>query len=261
MSLPRRDLDADVERALADPTQADNPLRPLLDELWQSRRYLLQRLDRIAHLSDSYQAMARRKHLDHSQQVEKQLRQLEKVTRISDRYQAMLHDLNLALSHASTHDVLTGLANRRLLSERLRHESERCDRHESGYCLALVDIDRFKRVNDVYGHDIGDRVLVALARALQSALRDYDLCGRWGGEEFLILLPNTRLDQAVGAAERIRAAAHALEFADLNPPLQLSVSIGIGEYHAGEGADACIKRADQALLEAKREGRDRARVG
>lgn len=261
MNGPRRELDADVERALADPAQQDNPLRPLLAELWDAYRSHVQRMDRVTRLSDQFQAIARGEHLSHSQQFEKQLRQLAKITRISDRYQAMLHELNLALSHASTHDVLTGLANRRLISERLREESERCDRHGNRYCIALIDIDRFKQVNDVHGHDVGDRVLIGVARALESALREYDLCGRWGGEEFLVLLPDTKLDHALAAAERIRDAVHALHFDDLDPPLQLSVSVGIGEYHPGEGADACLKRADHALLEAKREGRDRALVG
>lgn len=261
MSATPQPLDPKIEQLLADPALADNPLREAMAALWHEHQRLVRRLERITHLSDSFQALAHEGELDLTRKLERQLRHLEKVARISDRYQSMLRELNVALAHASTHDLLTGLANRRLLSERLRAETERSLRGQTPLAVALVDIDHFKTINDTYGHDVGDRVLQTIAHTMEDKVREYDLCGRWGGEEFLLLLPATDGEHVRSVIERVQQAVRLLVFDDLQPPLRVTVSIGVANLQFGESVDALVKRADDALLSAKREGRDRIVYG
>ncbi|OTJ95820.1 GGDEF domain-containing protein [Pseudomonas aeruginosa] len=215
------------------------------------------RLERIARISDGFQSMAREQNLSLSERYHKQLRRLEKVARISDRYQQMMRDLHLALKEASIRDPLTGLPNRRMLLERLREENERSQRHGQSYVLAMRDVDFFKQVNDTWGHDSGDRVLVEIARAMESELREYDLCGRWGGEEFLLLLPQTRLQDAGPVLERVRDSVRTLAVRVGTEALSVTASVGVTEHRIGETYSQTVNRADAALLDAKRSGRDK----
>ncbi|HEP9045259.1 TPA: biofilm formation regulator diguanylate cyclase SiaD [Pseudomonas aeruginosa] len=215
------------------------------------------RLERIARISDGFQSMAREQNLSLSERYHKQLRRLEKVARISDRYQQMMRDLNLALKEASIRDPLTGLPNRRMLLERLREENERSQRHGQSYVLAMLDVDFFKQVNDTWGHDSGDRVLVEIARAMESELREYDLCGRWGGEEFLLLLPQTRLQDAGPVLERVRDSVRTLAVRVGTEALSVTASVGVTEHRIGETYSQTVNRADAALLDAQRSGRDK----
>ncbi|MFV3305057.1 biofilm regulation diguanylate cyclase SiaD [Pseudomonas sp. NY15181] len=252
-----RELDLLIEALLADPQYEGHPLREALYLKHQQSLDQLARLERIAKISDGYQSMARAQNSTLSERYHKQLRQLEKVARISDRYQNMMRDLNVALREASTHDPLTGIANRRLLMERLREESERAQRRQQPYALAMVDVDRFKQVNDTWGHDIGDRVLVEIGRAMQAALRQYDLCGRWGGEEFLLILPETRLADAAAIIERVRSDIRCLTVRVGTEALSVTASFGVAEHQPGESYSQTVSRADAALLDAKRSGRDK----
>ena len=155
-------------------------------------------------------------------------------------------------------DPLTGVANRRSI-ERLGEEAIAAARlAQDGLCVLILDIDHFKRVNDSYGHLTGDQALARVAGACSAALRQFDQLGRIGGEEFLVLLPRTRMDQARQVAERIRAAVEALAFTDIDPALRLSVSIGVAELGDGDKdlRDLC-GRADAALYAAKDAGRNR----
>ena len=250
-------LERSIEALLADEQYLEHPLRSALAQLWQGTREQLSRLERITQISDRYQRLAQEQTKTVTERYDRQFRQIEKIIRISDRYQGMLQDLNKALQEASTHDALTGLANRRLLLERLRQEDARGDRDGRSYALAVVDADHFKRVNDDHGHDAGDRVLVALAGALKASLREGDLCGRWGGEEFLVLLVDTDVDAAGQALERVQQAVRALRVPWDGRELEVTVSIGYAWRQAGESHQAALSRADTALLEAKRGGRDR----
>lgn len=261
MTQDERELDSLIEHLLARPEYAGHPLREALERLYIQNRDQLGRLERIAQISDGYQSMARDKAQSLSERYNKQLKQLEKVARISDRYQHMMRDLNLALKEASMRDALTGLANRRQLIERLKEETERASRHGGGYVLAMLDVDHFKQVNDDYGHDVGDLVLVELARAMEAQLRDYDLCGRWGGEEFLIVLPQATIDEARIVVERVRQAIRALPIATGGQQtLSITISIGLTDHRTGESFSTTVNRADAAMLEAKRAGRDRCQV-
>lgn len=251
------DLDLLVESLLSDPQYYGHPLREALASLQQQNLDQLSRLERIARISDGYQALARERNLSLSERYHRQLRQLEKVARISDRYQDMLRDLNLALKTASQRDVLTGLANRRLLMERLREEELRSQRSGRTFVLAMVDIDHFKLINDTWGHDVGDRALSEVARVLQDSVRGCDLCGRWGGEEFLLLLPETVLEEAKPLIDRLRVALRELQVMVGDERIVLTASFGVAEYRVTECYSQVLNRADSALLEAKRSGRDR----
>lgn len=155
-------------------------------------------------------------------------------------------------------DSLTGLANRRRLDEALATEIERARRYGSRLAFVLLDIDHFKRVNDEYGHGVGDAVIRAVADTLQSQVRESDVAARWGGEEFAVLLPETGAEAAAACAERIRAA---LERAQV-PPVAwtLSASLGVAELAPGEDPHSLVKRADDALYRAKDAGRNRVVV-
>ncbi len=246
-----RELDAWIDGLLADPQFHGHPLHQALARLRQQSLEQLVRLERIARISDGFQSMAREQNLSLSERYHKQLRRLEKVARISDRYQQMMRDLNLALKEASIRDPLTGLPNRRMLLERLREENERSQRHGQSYVLAMLDVDFFKQVNDTWGHDSGDRVLVEIARAMESELREYDLCGRWGGEEFLLLLPQTRLQDAGPVLERVRDSVRTLAVRVGTEALSVTASVGVTEHRIGETYSQTVNRADAALLDAK----------
>jgi len=250
-------LESQVVESLADPHNQGHPLHDTLSQLWEAHNNLLNRIERIARVSDGYQSIVRDREMTLSARFDKQLRQLEKVARISDRYQVMMRDLNIALTEASTHDALTGIANRRLLTDRLREESERAKRYSRPLCLVMVDIDRFKAINDSHGHEIGDNVLVEVVRVLEAEIREHDLCGRWGGEEFLVMMPETTRDHAVLSMERLRQAVASLRVRVNDDSLSVTVSLGMAELRADENYSSAINRADVALLRAKRNGRDR----
>lgn len=155
---------------------------------------------------------------------------------------------------ASITDGLTGLYNRRYLFLRLAEEIERAARGTYRFSIALLDLDHFKQVNDTLGHRTGDEVLMRAASALRGAIRGLDLAGRYGGEEFLVILPDTGAVEARAVTERIRAAVKALSWPELG--LRLTLSGGVCE-HAGTDVDGLLERADRRLYAAKAGGRDR----
>lgn len=161
---------------------------------------------------------------------------------------------NELLQEASRTDALTGLMNRRRLFERLEEELARARRYGEPLAVAMVDIDRFKDVNDTRGHQVGDGVLRAVAGRLGANARDADSIGRYGGEEFLILMPRTDLEGAATYAERVRAAVERLPLEDLD--LHVTVSIGVAAYSGGTLLEL-VDRADRKLYQAKDNGRNR----
>jgi diguanylate cyclase (GGDEF)-like protein len=157
------------------------------------------------------------------------------------------------LERRAARDPLTGLANRRALDDSLDRELSRARREGASLSLVLLDVDHFKAVNDEHGHQVGDQVLSIVARTLAETVRDMDLVARYGGEEFVVLLPGTALADAVGTAERLRAAV-----AGQPAPAPVTVSAGVATFpdQAPSGAELLVL-ADCALYEAKRAGRDR----
>lgn len=190
----------------------------------------------------------------------KLLRRFNKIVSISDSYQFQLQDLNMRLELMVRTDVLTGLANRLEMLNQLEVEQKRSERHQKTFCLILGDLDLFKLVNDTYGHLAGDRVLRQIAAQLRDNLRTEDVCARWGGEEFMILLPETSLEQAVVVAEKLADAVRTKEISWEQQLIRLTMSFGVGEFAAGKTIDESIQRVDNALYVAKNSGRNRVEV-
>jgi diguanylate cyclase len=154
-------------------------------------------------------------------------------------------------------DALTGLFNRKHMQDLLRQECERFARSGQGFCVALIDLDHFKRVNDVYGHQIGDEVLAGVARAAQGALRENDVICRWGGEEFLVLLrDNNPAQEGLQAMARLRRQVTELRPASTAPDLSVTFSAGLAVSQPGEAIVQMLERADRALYAAKSGGRN-----
>jgi diguanylate cyclase (GGDEF)-like protein len=169
-----------------------------------------------------------------------------------------LDETQKRLKHIAVTDELTGLKNRRQILEQMNKEYQRAVRTGGTLSLILLDIDHFKRVNDSYGHAVGDRVLRAVAREMQDGLRTYDLLGRIGGEEFLIASPGSALDEAAGLAERIRQKIKGRTISDRTGEITVTVSAGVTSLSEQDAsADAILQRADEALYLAKQQGRDR----
>jgi diguanylate cyclase (GGDEF)-like protein len=156
-------------------------------------------------------------------------------------------------------DQLTLCLTRHGFREPLRAACESHDRGNGELSCIIVDLDHFKQINDEYGHTVGDRVLAAVGRAVSGALRGSDLVARWGGEEFLILLPGQGRAAAVEIAERVLAAVRSLRFDDL-PDLECSASFGVATRDSQERFEDWLERADRALYEAKDAGRSCVRA-
>lgn len=156
-------------------------------------------------------------------------------------------------------DPLTQLPNREAYNQRAQIEIERWQRYGSALTLAIFDIDHFKRINDTLGHQAGDRVLQVIGRSIAKRLRELDFFCRYGGEEFVALLPDTSGDNAKRLMEQIRASIAALDLTYKEQPLKLSLSIGLTQFIAGDSLESAFDRADMALYEAKADGRNLVR--
>jgi len=170
------------------------------------------------------------------------------------RLEEQLHTVNQILEKQAATDVLTGLFNRLKLGSLLDAEITRAHRYATPLAVILLDIDHFKQINDTRGHQVGDDVLRELAQRLGSSLRTCDAVARWGGEEFLIMLPNSPLEAGRECAEKLRAAIADVPFAAIP---QVTASFGVAELQKGDQRETLINRADQALYRAKDNGRDR----
>jgi len=176
--------------------------------------------------------------------------------------------MGLALNNAITHtklqtiaamDPLTGVFNRRLGMRRLREEFQRAEREKTQLGVAMFDIDHFKRVNDTYGHLVGDRVLVNVADAARNVLRESDIMLRYGGEEFLVVLPGTAAADAKTVGERLRSAVEACSVVEGDETISVTVSVGLSDYHPDhiKVEEDLVKKADDALYTAKESGRNK----
>ena len=166
---------------------------------------------------------------------------------------------NELLLELSNTDHLTGLFNRRYLMDAIDKEVQRALRKGGNLSLIILDIDHFKQVNDTYGHLQGDVVLQKVSQQLQKELRSYDVASRYGGEEFIAVLPDAALKEAIFVAERVRVAVHDMKFNGELSPLSITISLGVASFQVPECStvDGFIKLADDALYRAKNNGRNR----
>jgi len=168
---------------------------------------------------------------------------------------------NARLYRLSITDSLTKAFNRQYLYQRLPDEIERCRRYGDQMSVVLMDVDHFKQFNDTFGHAAGDFVLKEIVRVALATIRDVDGLVRYGGEEFLMLLPKTAIEGASGAAERLRAAIEQADFLWSDQKLKVTISAGVVALWPGASDDALLKRVDELLYQAKTGGRNRVAVG
>jgi len=168
-------------------------------------------------------------------------------------------NLELRLLYDAEHDTLTDVFNRQAFNKHLKIELDRAQRYETPLSLIMLDLDRFKNINDNFGHDVGDRVLTEFAKIVSELVRSSDIVTRYGGEEFIIILPQTDLPAAAEFAERIRLQVERHEFsADTALVDKVTVSIGVANYpESAQDLDSLIKCADSAMYEAKQQGRNK----
>jgi diguanylate cyclase (GGDEF)-like protein len=219
---------SDVERfekVIADKRHADNML-----------------LDEFTQLSDCYKKLQQR---------------MNRVTAENEQLRTELVNMVRSLDLASRIDGMTGLANRRDIMEKIDREATRSHRHQYPFTILLVNIDDFRKINATYGYNTGDDVLVEISRVLRSCVRNEDICARWGGEEFLILLPETDTESSLPVANKILESMSMTEFKANRPGIHITVSIGVCEHNPSQTVQECIARVHQSLLQAKKSGKNR----
>jgi diguanylate cyclase (GGDEF)-like protein len=179
-------------------------------------------------------------------------------------FSVIMHDITSQelykqqLEYLSETDVLTGVSNRLVFNRTLVKEIQRAHRYHSELSLLMFDIDFFKNINDSYGHDVGDQVLITLCEIISQLLRETDVFCRVGGEEFAIIMVETNLEQATQTAERLRKAIEDMEKGVL--PTSLTVSFGVAAMTRWDSDKTIFRRADEALYQAKENGRNRVEV-
>lgn len=193
------------------------------------------------------------------QEKEKELLKLnEHLETLVETRTAELREVNKKLSELAMTDPLTRVVNRRAFFQRFEDEMERSTRYRHPLSVAMIDVDHFKEFNDMEGHVFGDEALKKIANVLTSNLRKTDLLGRYGGEEFILLMPHTKLSVALDICERLRETIELAEFQGKGRTAYLTISIGVAGFPAqGDGSAALVEAADKALYLAKDSGRNR----
>jgi diguanylate cyclase (GGDEF)-like protein len=186
--------------------------------------------------------------------VEERTRELNRALIEIGDLAAQLNESLRQVEHLAITDALTETYNRRKFDEAVSAEHLRAERNEDPFALIMFDIDHFKQVNDNFGHSTGDLVLKLLCRLVRGLIRQGDLLIRWGGEEFLLLLPQTGIEEAGPLAERIRLEVEQNEFTLAG---RITISLGVAQFQPGDSVDSLMKRVDNSLYKAKRNGRNR----
>ncbi len=199
-------------------------------------------LEEFTHLSECYNMMRQ---------------QVNKLSAENDNLKTELVNMVRSLDLASRIDGMTGLANRRDIMEKIDREATRSQRHTRPFTILLINVDDYKKVNDVHGYNAGDDVLVEIARVLRSCVRNEDVCSRWGGDEFLILLPETNTENSLPVANKVVESMCMTEFKANKPGIRITVSIGVCEHRPAQTVHESISRVHQALLQAKKAGKNR----
>jgi diguanylate cyclase (GGDEF)-like protein len=177
---------------------------------------------------------------------------------IIDERTAELHEAYEKMEKIAVTDALTHIYNRYFFNDALQNEINRANRYNSFFSLLMFDIDHFKQVNDVYGHDVGDQVLIKIVDIAASCLRGSDIFARIGGEEFMIILPQTTLESSIDIGERLRVSVQEYTFDNIG---KITISLGVAQYRKEETFKEIVKRVDTALYNAKNNGRNRLIAG
>ena len=173
--------------------------------------------------------------------------------KVEEKTKSLL-EANEKLALLASKDALTNLYNRRSIDQYMLQETNQSNRYGSSLSMMMIDIDHFKNINDTFGHQVGDEVLITLANTLSSHIRDADIFGRWGGEEFILLLPQTPLQKATLVANQLKQIIQQTQFKGVG---NITISLGVTQYIQNEEINSFIKRADDALYEAKQNGRNK----
>ncbi len=168
-----------------------------------------------------------------------------------------IEKMNEKLRDISTKDFLTNIYNRRKLDEMIEQEYNRAIRNGTKFSIILIDLDFFKSVNDTYGHSVGDKILIETAQLLESNIRNIDMVGRWGGEEFLIICPDTNIEQVLCVSEKLRKLIAKYKFSVVH---NRTSSFGVATYENSDTISGLIARADRGLYQAKENGRNRVEI-
>jgi diguanylate cyclase (GGDEF)-like protein len=210
--------------------------------------------DLISFKSDipSFKEKLKKVNTDKNHEIQQVIKGLLGMTSIIEKNIQLLREKNSELETISKTDRLTGVSNRMHLDNVLASELSRSKRYDNRLSLIMLDIDHFKKINDTYGHQVGDKVLIQLSEILKINTRDTDTVGRWGGEEFMIVCPEISQDQAFVIAEKILTILNQSKICDIS----VTASFGISQLRDEDSVEQLVKRADENLYKAKHSGRN-----
>lgn len=226
------------------------------DDLNHLQSFIFDRLEKIRHHMEDFKQSETKRHVN----LEAQLGNLQNQLSNMESETAHLRSNLLKKQIQATRDPLTNAYNRLAFDERLELEFERHYRYEKPLCLLIWDVDFFKNINDTFGHQAGDKVLITLTQTFLKKIRKTDFFARYGGEEFVLLMPEANLKTAYKVAEKLRQAVEELDFHYQEKLVKISISCGIAEFHVDDTPATVIKRADDALYKAKNSGRNRCEL-
>jgi len=249
-------------QSVASNAELDQDIRAQVDGIHSSLRNasdlerlksaISRQLDGVISRMTAFQEAQQRLSMEAEQRARELAEKLAQTEREADRLRASL----MAQQLKAQIDPLTEVANREAYAQRLSYEYARWRRSRHPLSLTVADIDRFKAINDRFGHSTGDKVLRSVARILQANMRQTDFLVRYGGEEFVVLMPDTNLQQATLAANKLRAAIEARPFHAGGERIPVTMSFGVAEFTLGDSGDDAFNRADKALYQAKAAGRN-----
>ncbi len=228
-----------------------------LSQLSSAFEQMSQRLENSRREIEANQTALRKARDELENRVNERTGELVKANQQLTQEVAERRHMEQRLEQLSQTDYLTGILNRRAISRKLEEEQTTVTAAEESFCIILLDLDHFKEINDQYGHAVGDQALRHAVERLRNGIRDSDLLGRWGGEEFIIVAPRTSLSEAEGLAERLCRSLAGSRITSEGESVEITGSFGVTRYNPGEALDTCLKRTDDALYAAKRQGRNR----
>lgn len=227
------------------------------NDLGELGHSISQHLSLIIQAMQTYRTEENNREAELTQQLTEMQAKLNEMEQLAEKAQHAIEEQR----KKAMHDALTGLPNRESYQQRIEQETHRIERYGGSLSLMMCDIDLFKRINDNYGHLAGDKVLKIIARSLQSNLRDSDFIARFGGEEFVVLMPETSAEEAKFVADKLRKKIEESPFNFKKEPVQITISFGISEFSQGESLEEVFQRADKALYKAKENGRNQVMLG